>query len=307
MAGYTVYLDQVILYNLMMNYLILWAAARLSRVTVDKKRLLGGAALAALYVTALFLPGLNLLLTVGFKIVVSMLIVLATFAPLPPIRFFTCLGCFYLASFTLGGMVFGFIFFLRSGPLPAGDVNGVLMVTGDYFCHSIPLALMAFWAAVRGGTALVRSRLTAGLFKMILVIYLGGRRMEVKALLDTGNRLSDPLTRQPVIVVEYDVLKPLLPPVMQRVFEKPGEPGLLCVDEFLGDSEWAGRFRVVPFRSLGRDGGLLAGFRPDAVEIVQGNNLLRFDEVIVAVYHKQLDSDASYRALLPPRLLEVAG
>jgi len=303
MTGYTVYLDQVILGNLVMNYIILWATARLSRVSANKMRLLSGSALGALYVLTVFLPGLNFLLATGFKIAVSFLIILAAFAPLPPARFFTCLGCFYLTSFALGGLVFGFIFFLHSGPLPAGDIGGVLMVIGDYFWYGTLLALLAFWAAVRGYTALMRSRLTEGLFKMVLKIGFWDRQIEVKALLDTGNRLSDPMTMQPVIIVEYDVLKPVLPPVLQQVLASPGDPVCLRSLESLSESRWSSRFCLIPFQSLGRDGGLLAGFRPDTVEVVQGRYLLQFEKAVIAVYHKRLDPEGSYHALLPPDLL----
>ncbi|MEW6424844.1 MAG: sigma-E processing peptidase SpoIIGA, partial [Bacillota bacterium] len=57
MAGYVVYLDQVFLGNLLMNYLILWSAGRLSNARTCAFRLALAAGLGSLYSLLTFLPG----------------------------------------------------------------------------------------------------------------------------------------------------------------------------------------------------------------------------------------------------------
>jgi stage II sporulation protein GA (sporulation sigma-E factor processing peptidase) len=131
MTAFTVYLDQVFLGNMVMNYIILWAAAKISRVPVGKTRLAAGAALGAGYAVVALLPGCSLLLTIGFKTAASIIITAATFFPVPLRKFITCLGCFYLTSFVLGGLVFGVIFFFHAGlnpQLPAFAALYVLML-----------------------------------------------------------------------------------------------------------------------------------------------------------------------------------
>ncbi|MCL6479936.1 MAG: sigma-E processing peptidase SpoIIGA, partial [Peptococcaceae bacterium] len=105
-----------------MNYAILWAAAKLSRTPFSKGRLAAGAALGATYSLALFLPESAFLTSVWFKTMASVLITATTFAPLPPKKFLACLSSFYLASFVLGGFIFGMIFFIHSGQV--NNVNG---------------------------------------------------------------------------------------------------------------------------------------------------------------------------------------
>lgn len=304
MAAYTVYLDQVFLGNMVMNYAILLAAAKLSRMPACKGRLVAGAALGASYSLASFIPGNYVLLSVWFKIAASAMIVAVTFAPLSPKKFLACLGCFYLTSFALGGLTFGMIFFIHSGQVTS--FNGIGRVVAEHFWPGLILGLAAFWAAEKGFAALLKKGYFENLFKMALLIKSGGEQVKVEALLDTGNQLKDPMTKHPVVVVEYAVLKPLLPAEVQTCFETGGEPDVWGILGSLGENRCASRFSAIPFQSLGRVNGLMVGFRPDEMVIERQGRQARVGKVIIAIYHKKLDPDGSYHALLSPELLESA-
>ncbi|BAF60028.1 MAG: sigma-E processing peptidase SpoIIGA [Pelotomaculum sp.] len=301
MAAYTVYLDQVFLGNAVMNYAILWAASKLSRTPASRGRLVAGACLGAAYSLSLFVPGMEFFLSAWFKAAFSVVIAAAVFAPLPPVKFLTCLGCFYLASFVLGGLVFGMIFFTHQGRV-AGSGSAVEVIA-EHFWPGIVLGLAAFWTAGRGFSALVKKGCFDGLFKIPLSVKSEGKQVKLEALLDTGNHLKDPLTRHPVVVVEYAALKPLLPPEVQACFEKEGEPDVWQILNLLGEKRFAGRFSAVPFQSLSRIGGLMVGYRPDEVIIEQKGRQLRAEKVVLAIYHSSLDPGNSYHALVGPELI----
>jgi len=301
MVTYTVYLDQVFLGNLIMNYIILWVAARLSRIPAGAGRLAGGATLGAAYSLALFTPGNSFLLSVWFKIVASLLIVIATFAPVQPQKFLACLGSFYLTSFILGGLVFGMIFFIQ--PVQTYDLGSTRMINSGYFWPGLLSGLAVFGAAGKGVSALLRSRMLENLFKLVILIKSQGVQVQVDALLDTGNQLRDPVTKQAVIVVEYGVLKPLLPVEMQVLFDEMREPDVWHILGSLGENPWRSRFNVIPFNSLGRTNGLMVGFRPDEVIVMHHQRPVRINKAVIAIYHKKMDSGGSYHALMHPDLL----
>lgn len=52
-----------------------------------------------------------------------------------------------------------------------------------------------------------------------------GRSVKLLALRDTGNTLQDPLTGRPVVVVEGEKLRPLLPELPRAGPAEPGPPG----------------------------------------------------------------------------------
>lgn len=305
MPVYKVYLDQVFLGNLVMNYAILWAAARLSRIPVHKARLVAGAALGAAYALAIFIPGAGFLQSLWFKTVASAGIVAVAFYPLTFRMFLTCLGCFFLASFTLGGLAIGMIFYLNSGRVSSWD--GVGKVIADNFWPGIFLGLLALWAAGRGFTALLKKGRFDNLFKIPILINSGGKQVRVKALLDTGNQLKDPMTQHPVVVVEYDSLKPLLPAEIQAGFELGGEADIWTILGSFSENSLISRFSAVPFQSLGRPNGMMLGFRPDEVVIERQGKFSRSGRVVVGIYRNKLDPAGSYHALLGPNVLELTG
>lgn len=303
MLLYTVYLDQVFFGNLVMNYAILWATAKLSRTPAGKGRLAAGAALGAAYALALFIPGYNLLLTVWFKMIASVLIIALTFAPLQLKKFLTCLGIFYLTSFVLGGLIFGIIFYLQS--VRISSINGISLIISKNFWYGLLLGVIAFGTMVKVINVLLKKRIVEKVFKLGLFIKSQGIQVRVDAFLDTGNQLTDPMTKRAVIVVEYGVLKPLLPAQVQVLFDEAGEPDVWHILSSLGDSPWRSRFSVIPFFSLGQSSGLMVGFRPDEVFIKHHERLVKIKKVVIAIYHKKIDPGNSYNALLHPRLLEI--
>jgi stage II sporulation protein GA (sporulation sigma-E factor processing peptidase) len=301
---YTVYLDEFFLGNVLMNFTILWFTARVALVPATFRRLLGAAALGAAYVLLVFLPAPAWLTGIPAKVGVSLLMLATAFYPQPVRKFGACFAIFYLASFGLGGLVFGLTYFFGGGE--SAGVAGFLDVPRGYFWPAVTAALAVMWLVGRSGGTFLRRRRLKGLFHIPVRIRTHGRSLSVNALLDTGNQLSDPLTNHPVVVVEFNAVRELLPPEVHSTFETREEPDLVRVLKSLGESRWAGRFRVIPFQSLGRSSGLLLGFRPDEVEIRYGSENIRVRKVVIGVYHRQLCPEATYRALVNPRLLEKA-
>lgn len=301
---YTVYLDQVFCGNLVMNYLILWATAKISRTPAGKARLAAGAAFGAAYALALFIPGNSLLFSVWFKMIASIIITALAFAPLRPKKFFLCLGIFYLTSFLLGGLILGMIFYLQ--PFCLASINGIGLLITEKFWYGTGLGLIAFGVIVKLLTPLLKKQVIEKIFKYVLIVKFQGVKVRVDAFLDTGNQLIDPMTKRAVIVAEYSVLKPLLPAEVQVFFEQAEAPDVWQVLGSLGESPARARFSVVPFNSLGHSGGLMIGFRPDQISFIHRGRLVQIKKVIVAIYHKKIDPGNAYNALMHPRLLEIS-
>lgn len=83
----------------------------------------------------------------------------------------------------------------------------------------------------------------------------GEKTVLFRSLLDTGNLLRDPLTGTPVLVADREVAEKLLH-VGKRQLDRPTE---LIRDLMETMPELAPR--LIPFRTVGRDHGLLLGIR----------------------------------------------
>lgn len=283
-----VYFEKVVLINLAMNGLILWTAGRLSRVEIRLWRLTGAGLIGALYSLVLLFPSLHWAVSFAAKMLMSLLMIWIAFYPVPRSKLWRVLIFFYLASFAMGGAVIGL-----------GSLVG-LAVLGRHLWWLLPLVAAGglaygYWAPALG-------RLVQEAFGRIQIkIGVDGKEEELIGLVDTGNQVRDPVSQDPVVIVEIAAIGELLPSEVREAFAgKNGpnsEPWELI--SALTDTSWAARWRVVPYRSVGRDGGILLGFRPDYLEICRGNELVREQRVVVGLYQQPLSGDGSYRAILP--------
>ena len=253
-----IYVDTLFLLNTMVDYLLLLASARLAGEPLARLRFALGAVLGGLYAVAIFLPGMGFLARPLCRGAAAVLMVLLAFwrsrRLLRQVLIFLALACAFgggvLAVELLGGTEAGpggRRAVLRDGSEDRTAVGGRLLWPADP-------GVSGDRAARRPSGELTRVRLT-----------LGERQVELTGLVDTGNTLTDPATGRPVLVAEADSLEELLPPGLRPGPAELRDPaGVL---ERLEDGPWRLRFRLLPYRAVGVEQGLLLALRMDRVQV----------------------------------------
>lgn len=298
-----VYPDQALLVSLIMNGIILWGTARILRLNTGKWRVLAGALTGGIYSFFAAFPHLGFLHGFWIKVFFSTVIILVAFAPQSPRRFLVTLAGFYVTTFATVGAVFGIQQMLNSDYRLSMSAHGLWQLFARYLWYGLGAGVLLIFAVAKWGSAVFRKKALQDIFHVPLKVLFGQDEILVEALIDTGNQLQDPLTNIPVVVVEYAALRHLLPAEVQQAFEKKGEPDIMEVLEALALTPWSTRFRVIPFASLGKNNGLLMGFRPDRLEILKKDHYVITDRVIVGIYTKELSPEGAYRALLHPDII----
>jgi len=291
-----------------MDFIILALTARISGYRTGIGRLAAGSTLGSLYILVIFLPEISFLYNMVIKFFYSCLIVFIAFFPANPKKFLVSLGYFYAVSFALGGAVYGFS--ALSSNLQ-GNGNYEMLVnlirrTGGFInvlAWGFPLALL-FWGLVGRWTwASFRRSLVQSVFRFPVCIWFKDVEVVLEGLVDTGNQLRDPLTKNPVVVVEVSLFLPYLPKEFEYAVSEFDLAGLeVC----LQGTHWEERLRLIPFSSVGKQNGLMIGFVPDVLVIKTPAGETRTSNTIVGLYTKNLSPDGAYRALLHPDLLPAA-
>lgn len=281
------------------DWLLLWATAAVTKVPVSGRRLAGAALLGtgyfALYVLAEqgLTPFAPLWRSPGFIVVVSFAMLLVAFGPGPWKRMLHVAGHFYAIGFVGAGAGTAASFMLRGEGGP-DSIVGFLAAGG-----AILLVAELGWGAVQ-------RQLWRQVYRIPLEIRFDGRVQRLTALVDTGNRLRDPLTGEPVIVVERSVLQPLLPDYLHTAVEEMAAGDLQAVTRLLASERWSRRFRIIPFSSVGREHGLLAAFKPDEVRVALQGEPVPAGKCVLGLCKEPLDPDGVYQALIHPEVLEAA-
>ena len=252
----TVYLDELFLLNLVVDYLLLLAAGRLAGEVLRRPRLALGAALGAAYAAGAVLPFGGFLLHPLCKLGAGVLMVVLAYGHSR--RLLRTGLTFFAVSAAFGGGVFllqtfGSRSLALDGMLSAAPDLRLILLSATVCYILITLALGRVSRHSVSGE-LVKAELT-----------LAGRRVELTALVDTGNTLADPATGQPVMVAEGEKAAPLFPPGRAPTAEELRDPPALL--ERLWAEGWRGRCRLLPYRAVGIEHGLLLAVRLDGAKV----------------------------------------
>ena len=296
-----VYLDVLFLENVVMNYMILLVAAKFSKSKTSNLRLFLGALVGALYVAVMvMIPGIKFSYTAFAKIFLSLVIVVIAFPPERVSYFLKNLAIFYVSTFIFAGAAFAFLYFNQNGGFIR---NGIIYIFWQSKWTVLFLSIIMASIIIRIFWDILQYKFIKEKLLIRLKIVFEDKIIVIAALIDTGNSLHDPLTNMPVIVVEFKAIKEILPLDIQSIFEESKENDLTCVTGIISNSEWFSRFRLIPFSSLGKDNGMLIGFKPDYIEIGENEDRKGIKNVIVGIYNRSLSRNEVYKALLSPELI----
>lgn len=106
-----------------------------------------------------------------------------------------------------------------------------------------------------------------------------GRKVSVKALLDTGNGLREPISGRPVSIIE------------KGIYEE-----LHC-------KEAQEKCRVIPYHSIGKEHGVMKGIQIEELVIWEGKEPHIQKDAMIALYEGKFTTDGSYQMILHASML----
>ncbi len=265
----TVYLDVIFFINLLYQFGILEVLTMLYKIKVSTIRLLSGAVLGSLLYCLCIVLQLPLgelwykiVLGIGIGIVVN----IVAFVPMALHRMWILLMSQCLLAFCLSGIL---------QFLPVNVQTGYLMLTASgaviFLCLFCVRIRKMLFEKIRNEQSIYRAH-----------IVHRGKLVEVNALMDTGNSLTDPISGEVVIVMQKTTMEKLF-----KEDELRQQPG----------------YRMIPYHSIGKNDGILEAFRLERLEIVgkktrDDSNML-FLNLICAV-HKHDYKSGTYEVILHP-------
>lgn len=296
-----IYGDVVFLENIAMNYIILLSTAKLTRSEYKKIKLLLASAVGAVYSVFYYFPGYEYLYTWFLKILFSLFIIIIAFTPYKLKELTRLIGVFYISSFIFGGAAFGLYYI----------INGIkYSYKGVFYLQRFPtklllLSIIIAYFVVRYSWDYIVYRIRREKIISKVNICFNNKNILLSALLDTGNSLNDPISKLPVVVVEYSSIKEIIPYELQKIYEENKESNISLIASVMSKSEWLTKFRIIPFKSLGNENALMIGFKPDEFNIEYNEEKQIIKELIIGIYNKKLSQDGEYSALIHPDILSV--
>ena len=267
---YKLYIDSVFILQLSTNLYLLSLAGQMMRRTATRRRIwLGAAVGAGMSCLSLMIPvfsvGVRLLLG---AVPVSMCMMCLTYRIYGIRSLFKASLVMASAGFFLGGVMIWILNRLRF-VMKAGGGLFLTLTVGALSYFILRALLLRFMKKREEGLRTVRFYVPAL-----------GQEIRVRALVDTGNHLTDPVSGAPVSVISKKTAG--------------------CLASCLSQE----KFHAIPFRSVGKDSGILCAYELPEMVIEEAGYMLKREHVIVAVCDAGISERSEYQMILHPGLLE---
>lgn len=289
-----VYIDVLFLTNFVVNHIILLAAGRLSGRSGAFWRLAASSFLGAAYAASALVVSLSAPYSLPARLAFGLFMVALAYPDARGAALVSVTVSFFLSSAIAAGTALA----LQSYSvrfLPVGAVFSANPVV-HWWVIAMSLAILSVFPVL---ARLGGFRAGKPLPLMGLELEVAGKTLGLTALIDTGNNLRDPVSGLPVIVIDWDALRRVMPGEVFAFFLSTWD----SVPSTLSHTPIGRRLRLVPYESLSGKKGVLPGFRPDHLALVEKDGLKVFRNAIVCASGERLSPSGLYQALLHPDLV----
>lgn len=265
--------------NICFNFFILHITKIIIKSKSKNPRLLATSVIGAIYASLVFFPQTKYITGICGKIIFSLVLVCISFKSKSFIEYIRSLVAFYSVCFFFGGI--GFL--VMSIFYKSEKLNYAML-----FCTTVVIS----YTVITFTSEIYEKHFKYDKIFHKLKITLDDKTVETICMYDTGNSLIDPITRLPVIVIETESAKDILPKSLSDEIIS----GINCVQIFL-TFKTNFKLRLIPFKSVGGE-GFLIGLKPDFVSIDD-----KEINAVIALSQKEISSDRTYNAILNPQLI----
>ncbi len=288
-----VYTDLLVLLNSCFDVMLLLLVAVMLKRDIIWLRILTAGIFGAVTVILPFFEWGEIFTHPIMKLTVSLFMIFIAF-PYHRFKFFMeNLLALYFVTFTVGGGLFAIHYFFQDSRILASwQARSYTSGMGDPF--SWLFVLIGFPIV----TLFAKQRLRNVQFTKLrydqlvdVEVIINRQVIQMRGLMDSGNQLTDPLSKSPVIIVEKKVLEKMIPASILNFH--------INIDI---EDDWALKIRLIPYQVVGKRDFLVA-FKPDEVRVFYEQTWHCTKKVFVGINSDPLSADGQFACIVHPHLV----
>jgi stage II sporulation protein GA (sporulation sigma-E factor processing peptidase) len=294
----TIYLDVIWFLNFCTDFLLLSLTGLFLKRDLKKLRLFTGTLIASCYVIVIFSPMSYLFYHPLFKLIFSMLLMVIVFGYKKFSYFMQNLCMFYFVTFMIGGGMFAVHYFLQSDwevikSLTEAKSTGY----GDPISWSFVLiGFPSLWYFSKHRVEHLEVRKIHYDQIADVTIQIEDFRFTIKGLIDSGNQLTDPITKIPVMILDINHCQ-----LSEMLYKQLKD--VMSSLELEENHSWQDRMRIIPYRGVGQVQEFLTAIKPDLVTIIQGETTYETKKCLIGLSEHSLSSENDFQCILHPKML----
>lgn len=274
------YVEYYAVENLLINYIIISCTSMLTKNYINKKRKFIGAFIGMIYSLMYLVPSMNILFTLPIKLLTILIITSITFSYRDINEYVRILLIFYFTNIFIAGSSFFIIYFTGISHLTISLIITTTFVSGiilNYIFKDIKT--LKYMKEM----------------KKNIDVSINNVDFEFEALIDSGNLLKDPISKNEVVVVKASKLKGIIPD--EFLDFDYNKSNMKDIHEFIDklDEEISNRVRLIPFRNIS-DSSFIIGIKADYIKVDER----KISNIVLGLSNLK---EEEYSAILNPQLL----
>jgi len=262
-----IYLDVFVIENFIVNFFLLYITSQTIKIRTKARYLVISSMLGTLYAVVALYTKSKYLFYIPLKCITAIAMILILFRKKKVLVLFKAVLIFILYSMLLAGLCI----FIEIN----NSMNTNIII--NKFSYKILLSsIMLIYIFIHRIVVYVQDRREIASLIYEVDIVTNSDVRKVRAFLDTGNELREPVTNLPVMIVEKEALNDL---------------EIKSKDKF-----------YIPYKVINGFSGMLEGFKPKYINIHSDNGIEQ-KEVIVALCNNMISEVRDYNALLSRGIL----
>lgn len=271
-----VYVDVLFIINFIIDYILLSVTSFFIKKTPKIPRMCISSCVGALYASCAFFMPAGFILSLIFSMAVAILMVALSFGVKKTTLLLKNTAVFYLVSAVTAGVGFSLVFTGNAGQSYAIN-NGIFYA--DIDAYTMLFIFVVSVITIHTATGYIKKQKIKSHYLYNVTIEKNGRKICDTALFDSGNFLCDPITQKSVIVAEWQSVSALFDEseVTEAIVSHPED--------------------FVYIGCHGIDGA--SGMYAFCADSISSDEMDFCDSALIAVTQNPLDTEGSYRMLLP--------
>lgn len=196
-----IYADILVLENCIVNFFLLTLTMKCIKHKCKTYKLLIASFTGGIYTLILFFPKVSILASFPFEIAVAFMMIRFVYGKSNILNLVKVLFIFLMLTFTLSGICF--LFSVKTNEYFLGTSFKIEKYSVKY----IMLGVMSLYAAYNRIIDYANEKLFIKNFNFKVEFEIENKQYRFNGFLDTGNGLSEPITRLPCILVEESYIK----------------------------------------------------------------------------------------------------
>lgn len=280
-----IYVDVLIFTNFIIDLLLLVLCKKLTGRDSTKKRLIIGTLVLSIFSLIIFLPSINFILQISFRLIPSVIAVLVCFKYKTLKLFVLDIFVLFAVTFSFAGLIFAVNLLISSEKISINngaiyfDISPLVLITAAFVFYII----ISIYRRLK-------TRTLSECRKVEIELCYKGSFVKTKALVDSGHSLSDMLSDKEVIIIDLSTAIKLF-----------GQAESTYMVEHLLPFREANkeRFRVIPVKTVSGS-NLLPALRIDSTVVI-GSNRKELKNLLAVITRDQFGGD--YSAIISERTI----